>query len=287
MKHVVCFSGGHSSALVAIEVVRRFGSGEVILLNHDINPRVEDADVKRFKRDIAGHLGLPITHANYRRWSEWDQFDVCMYHSAFKAGDKTALCTHRLKTEPFQHYLAEQFPNRDCIIYYGFDASEGHRIQRRAQILGAQGYATDFPLARWERTIRSTREIGVEPPMTYSLFRHANCVGCLKAGRQHWYVVFCTRPDIWEKAKSAEDDIGYTIIKGVSMVELEPLFMRMRCAGVEATEKLAPQTFWARVRAAGINTDTDPVELLPCECTEAWEDPLLNVADLELRRLLT
>ena len=33
--HVVCFSGGHSSALVAIEVVRRYGRGDVVLLNHD------------------------------------------------------------------------------------------------------------------------------------------------------------------------------------------------------------------------------------------------------------
>lgn len=40
MKHIVCFSKGHSSALVAIEVVRRFGKENVILLNHDINPKV-------------------------------------------------------------------------------------------------------------------------------------------------------------------------------------------------------------------------------------------------------
>jgi hypothetical protein len=39
-RHVVCFSGGHSSALVAIEVVRRYGRNGVVLLNHDINPRV-------------------------------------------------------------------------------------------------------------------------------------------------------------------------------------------------------------------------------------------------------
>ena len=69
-KHVVCFSGGHSSALVAVEVVRRFGAADVVLLNHDINPRAEDDDVKRFKREVAAHLGLPITYASHPRWDE-------------------------------------------------------------------------------------------------------------------------------------------------------------------------------------------------------------------------
>ena len=36
MKHIVCYSGGHSSAVVALNVVDRFDSSNVILLNHDI-----------------------------------------------------------------------------------------------------------------------------------------------------------------------------------------------------------------------------------------------------------
>jgi PP-loop superfamily ATP-utilizing enzyme len=44
MKYIVCYSGGHSSALVAIEAVRKYGKENVILLNHDISPNVEDAD---------------------------------------------------------------------------------------------------------------------------------------------------------------------------------------------------------------------------------------------------
>lgn len=37
MKHIICYSGGHSSALVAIEVARKYGAGDVVLLNHDIH----------------------------------------------------------------------------------------------------------------------------------------------------------------------------------------------------------------------------------------------------------
>ena len=49
MTHIVCLSGGESSAIVAIEVCRKFGIDDVVLLNHDISSKVEDADVKRFK----------------------------------------------------------------------------------------------------------------------------------------------------------------------------------------------------------------------------------------------
>lgn len=268
MKHVCCYSGGHSSALVAIEVFRRFGREDLILLNHDINASVEDADIKRFKNDVANHIGVPITYANMEGWDSKDQFDVVVEAQAFKVGNGTALCTNRLKTAPFDVYLAKKFPDKDCVIYYGFDASEKQRIQRRSQILGIQGYKTEFPLAYWPRTIQSTEEVGIRPPLSYSLFKHANCVGCLKAGKQHWYVVYCTRPDVWRKAIWSEDEIGYTINKGVSLLQLEPLFKKMKEAGIEPTEKTPSAVFWRQVRSK----TEEPLELQlelelkPCEC---------------------
>jgi 3'-phosphoadenosine 5'-phosphosulfate sulfotransferase (PAPS reductase)/FAD synthetase len=270
MKHIICYSGGHSSALVAIEVARKYGTADLVLLNHDINPSVEHADIKRFKHEVAGYLGVPITYANYAGWETMDQFDIALKHSAFKAGNNV-ICTHRLKTEPFHKWLAQNHPGGDCVIYYGFDRSETARVQRRSQLLAVQGpgYPSDYPLAVWTtRTIRSTREIGIEPPMTYALFKHANCVGCIKASRQHWYVVFCSRPDIWEKAKAAEEEIGYTIMKKESLADVEPLFGRMRAAGVIAEEKVPGQTFWAAVRKLGIYVEDQPEDVLPCECTE-------------------
>lgn len=111
MKHIVCFSGGHSSAIAAVEVVRKFGAEDTILLNHDLCPRTEDADIKRFKKQVSDYLGVPITYANMPEWDVKDQFDVCMEIKAFKAGTQsTAFCTNRLKTEPFHKWLAEHYP---------------------------------------------------------------------------------------------------------------------------------------------------------------------------------
>lgn len=267
--HVVCFSGGHSSGLVAIEVVRRYPREEVVLLNHDINDRVEDPDIKRFKQQLADAIGLPITYANHPEVETKDQFDVCEDAGAFKAGNGHVLCTNRLKTLPFERWLKVHAPPGTATLYYGFDAGEGARIQRRATILAAQGYDTAYPLAHWPRTILSTREVRIEPPLTYSTYKHANCVGCLKAGRQHWYVVYCTRPDIWARAKLSEERIGYTILNGVSLVELEPLFADMVRAGVTPTEHVPQQAFWAeaRKRVRSLPVLEEERIVIPCECT--------------------
>ena len=269
MKHVICYSGGHSSALVAIEVARKFGTADLVLLNHDINLNVESADIKRFKKEVAEYLNIPISYANIADLPVEqipDQFDVCIKANAFKVGTGTELCTSRLKTEPFMKWLKKNHPDKDCIIYYGFDKNETARIQRRSGIMGGLGYKTDYPLALWQnRTIDSTLEIGISPPMQYESFKHANCIGCLKAGKQHWYIVYCQRPDIFDKAKQTEDKIGYSIIKDVYLDELEPIFDKMKNSGISTTEHTKGVTFWASVRAAGISTFPDDYNK-PCEC---------------------
>lgn len=268
MTHVICYSGGHSSALAAIEVRRRFPGEQVVLLNHDMAFWVEHADIKRFKREVAEHLGLPITYANYKD-AQLDQFDVCVEAGAFKVVNGQEFCTNRLKTRPFMQWLAENHPAGDCICYYGFDANEMGRVQRRSSFMAAAGYRTDFPLALWsDRTIFATEEIGIARPNTYSVFRHGNCVGCLKAGKQHWYIVYCERPDIWLKARWAEDEIGHSIHwddgEPVYLEEWEAEFEAMKQAGIPATEHIPHQRFWAGVRKA-IPIKQIPAQM-PCEC---------------------
>jgi hypothetical protein len=267
-KHVVCYSGGHSSALVAIEVARKFPGDEIVLLNHDLPFWVEDRDTKRFKQAVADYLGLQITFASHENGSK-DQFDVTVAKKAFKVGGGSELCTSVLKTEPFQRWLKENADQSNAICYYGLDANEPARIQRRSSIMGQMGWRTDYPVALWpQRTIYSTLEIGIPLPCSYGVFKHANCVGCLKAGLQHWYVVFCTRQDVWLKAKWAEDEIGYAIHKDkdgpVFLEDLEPRFQAMQDAGVEPTEQTPSGQFWSKAKKiVAIHATT---ETKPCEC---------------------
>lgn len=254
MKHIVCYSGGHSSALVAIEVVRRFGKENVVLLNHDLHFTVEHADIKRFKREVADYLGLPITFANYHNVN-FDQFDISVKEKGFKGKSSPEFCTSRLKTRPFMEWLETNAAGKNCTIYYGYDNTpkERARMQKRIGVLGSLGYKTDYPLALWvDRSILATEEIGIARPSTYDTFIHGNCIGCLKAGWQHWYIVYCTRQDIWLRGKWAEDEIGYAIHHDdsgpVYLEDMEPRFAKMQAAGIVPTERTAHQTFWAAAR---------------------------------------
>lgn len=278
MKHIVCFSGGHSSAIAAVEVVRKFGAEDAILLNHDLCPRTEDADIKRFKKQVSDYLGVPITYANMPGWDVKDQFDVCMEIKAFKAGaQSTAFCTNRLKTEPFHKWLSEHYPANppevrdDISLVYGFDANEQHRIRRRVGIMAAMGYQTEYPLT-WEvRTIHDIEEVGIERPKTYSIFNHANCTGCLKAGKQHWFVVYCLYPKIWEKAKLAEDTIGYSILKQGYLSDFEAEFAKLKF--LIGGEKMEERTYLSGTSLAGMSPTRSRVEndyyATPFEATEA------------------
>jgi hypothetical protein len=269
MKHIVLLSGGHSSGLVAIEVTRKFGKDHVTLLNHDLPLLIENYDIKRFKQEIADYVGIPITYASHIN-PDANQFSVCIQAKAFKVDNGSELCTSRLKNEPFMRWLKANHPEKDCIIYYGFDKNEMHRVQRRSSIMAAHGYKTDYPLALWvNRTIQESSEIGIAKPLGYSQFKHANCAGCLKAGWQHWYVIFCTRPDIWDMGKNAEDIIGYAIHHDESgpvyLEEMEKRFLVMRCAGIPATEHITHQQFWSQAKK--IIDITEQQSLLPCECS--------------------
>lgn len=269
MKHIVCFSGGHSSALVALEVVHKFGRDNVILLNHDINPSVESEDIKRFKREVADYLGLPITYANYedRRVEDIpDQFDVCKKIGIFSVRQGQELCTNRLKTRPFMKWLESNCDPSKTIVYYGFDANEMKRITRRTTVMGTAGWRTDYPLALWgDRKFSSTEDIGISKPLQYSQFKHANCIGCLKAGKQHWYVVYATRKDIWEKAIETEKLLKSSINHSFYLSEMESIYEEMLDKDIPITENIPHQAFWAAVWKKGINTVPDK-DAIPCEC---------------------
>lgn len=254
MKYVVCFSGGHSSALAAVETVRRFGSSQVILLNHDISPKVEAAKIKIFKQEVAASLSLPITYANCEDFEQMTPLALCRKYGRIKFRTGREICTYFLKTQPFYQWLEENYPvpkgciSKEIILIYGFSKPENNRIKRRRNHLYQMGYQSMYPLAEWDRTIQDIEEIGIRKPAVYDESKHANCIGCLKAGRQHWYKVYCCRREIFEEAKMVEDKIHFSIIKGAYLMELEPWFEQMKNAGIPATENMETHWFWKYAR---------------------------------------
>ena len=254
MKYVICYSGGKSSSECALTVAKKYGAENVVLLNHDINGHVEQECTKQLKKDVADYLGLDITYANHKNWDTATPISVCIDAGAWKVGSGAILCTSRLKTSPFKKWMLANDPECENVYIYGLDSDEPTRITRRSQVMGSMGYKTEYPMTWPKEEIVSLESIGIDPGSVYKTFNHSNCVGCLKAGWQHWYIVYCTRQDIWEEAKYGEDEIGYAIHKDkdgpVYLEEKEELFDAMVAAGVVPTEKIKPQTFWAAAKKA-------------------------------------
>ena len=250
MKYVVCYSGGHNSALAAVETVRRFGRENVILLNHNISSKVESIKIKEFKKRVAEYLHLQITFANCENFEEKTPLSLCLEHGRIKFRVGREICTYYLKTKPFYDWLEGNYPvekgsiSEEITLIYGFDSCEVRRIQRRRSFLLGIGYRSMYPLAEWERTIHEIEEIGISRPEVYRASKHANCDGCLKAGKQHWYKIYCCRPDIYEEAKEVEERLGYSIIKNEFLADLELEFERMRLAGIPASENMDSYWFW-------------------------------------------
>lgn len=255
MKYIVCFSGGHGSALTAVETVRRHGRENTILLNHDISNKVEDADVKRFKMEVADYLGVPIEYANRENFEEDTPLSLCRQKKMIRFGIGSSICTYYLKTEPFYQWLKDNYPvkkgqvSRDITLVYGFDASEPKRIERRRKYLLNQGYLSEYPMAEGcdENTLRDIRQLGIALPESYEYAKHANCKGCLKAGKQHWYMVYCLWPKIFDEAVETEKIVGFSIIKGHFLSDLAPLYEQMRIIGIEPNDNECSGSFWGRV----------------------------------------
>ena len=263
-KHIVALSGGESSAIVGIEVARKFGIENLVLLNHDINPAIEPADVKRFKQEVADYIGVPITYANHPDWETETPISLCVKAKTWiNPNGRTILCTNRIKTAPafdwyeknyqhgYYHYAEyqEAVIIEPDIVYFGFNANEPARITRRANMMGASGYKTDYPLALWtDRTIHSTAEIGIRPPLSYDKFKHANCIGCIKAGWQHWYIIYCEHPQVWQELLDGEESIGYPVHGFDFAEDKAEMFEKMKQANVPATEKIESGAFWALTR---------------------------------------
>ena len=73
------------------------------------------------------------------------------------------------------------------------------------------------------------------------------------------------RKDNWEKAKLAEESIGYSILKSQYLYELEEDFERMDALDIRTTEHERGVTFFARVRKTFKDIEEDE-DLKPCEC---------------------
>ena len=215
MLHVVKFSGGAASAVVA-SIVAKQNPGATVLLYHNTKTEPEDND--RFRRDVSHHLGLPITDISDGR-DIWQLFD----DEKFLGNQRLTPCSKRLKQDMGDRWIRQNLP---CTVYYGFTSDEQDRADRVTVKMEMMGASAGFPLIdlgipkkECLRRVVDCWEIAL--PEMYRWADHANCVPCVKGGLAYWGMVYRNARPAWDRAVAEEKRHGQQFLKSTRYGTLE------------------------------------------------------------------
>jgi len=78
-------------------------------------------------------------------------------------------------------------------------------------------------------------------------------------------LVYIYYPKIWQKAKLAEEVIGYSILKDTYLGDLEKMFEQMKELKILPTEHIQSQRYWADVKTKMKNINNSQFDLFTCE----------------------
>lgn len=252
-KHIVQFSGGAASALVAKMVVDKFGKENVILLHSDT--KAEDLDTYRFIEHVSNFLDVPITDASDGR-SLWQviEDEHCLPSSFIP------FCTRILKQEPADRYLK----SLDCqyTLYNGLGMEEWKRVakaQARAGIMDRKLVCPIFDAKISNQHVKNIirNEWKICLPNAYKTLEHNNCIPCFKAGQGHFRKVWQYYPEEFAKAVAMEELIGHTVFKKI-----------IRLFPTKVVEKISLTELEQKWRRGGEMDNLFGNDGIPCMCSE-------------------
>ena len=216
LKHIVMFSGGASSSVMAEMVVKEHGRENTVLLFTPTYAEHKDAD--RFRHQVANRLEMPITVVADGRdlWTLIEE-NNCLpgFHIPF--------CTTELKIKQSRKYW--KMINDDFIVYFGYGMEEWRRVQKQLARLEIEGVKSKYPVFdkkitndEVKRIIREEWKICLPEP--YKYLEHNNCIPCFKGGKGHFEKVARYYPNEFKRAMALEEKIGYTVFKDITLKEI-------------------------------------------------------------------
>lgn len=216
-KHIVFYSGGIGSWATAKRVIAKHGKENVILLFTDT--LIEDEDLYRFIDETVAEMGCEY----YRVADGRTPFEV--YKDVrFLGNSRLAPCSHKLKQEPAKKWITANFAPDQCVLYLGIDWTEEHRTA--APRRNWAPYSVEFPMCEEPyvdkaEMIAELERLGIKQPRLYAQgYSHNNCSGgCCRAGQGHWAHVLDTRPEVFAKWESMEEDMRQHLDKDISMLK--------------------------------------------------------------------
>jgi len=215
MLTVSYFSAGVSSAVATKLVIDQI---DRIFYTHidDQHP-----DTMRFVKDCEIWFGKPIEVWQSPYFKTVDA--VCRYRKFLKNRNSGAPCTEKLKRDVRKQFEYEQRGN--LRIMWGMDYTEVDRAERIKVYM--PDYEHIFPLIDRHLSKENAHEImrasGIKRPAMYDLgYHNNNCIGCIKGGMGYFNHIRIDWPEVFVSRAKLERDIGFSIIEGVFLDELDP-----------------------------------------------------------------
>tara|TARA_R100000781_G_C4056698_1_gene119600 strand:+ start:145 stop:930 length:786 start_codon:yes stop_codon:yes gene_type:complete len=216
-QHIVMYSGGKASFLVAHKVKERYPQDDIVLLFSDT--KTEDEDLYRFLREGASKLDLPLIEICDGR-DIWKVFK----DTRFLGNNRVPVCSRILKQEISRTWVDENYSEPSNVtIHFGIDWTEAHRAERIPKHW--EPYGVDFPLlwepvADKEEADELIESLNFEPPRLYALGApHNNCGGlCVRAGHAHFKWALTALPERYKEWEEKEEELRQHLDANVSIL---------------------------------------------------------------------
>lgn len=209
MRYVSWFSAGAASA-VATKLILGKKDGIPVEI-HNIFLQEEHPDNQRFLADCEKWFGQEIIRHRDTKYNA-SIYEV-FRRERFINSPFGAACTTRLKR---RFYKEINEPGDIVVVGFTNDVSDIERFER----LQDQNNDLVYEAPLIERKLNKNdclqiiKDQGIPLPAMYLLgYQNNNCIGCVKGGMGYWNKIRKDFPDIFERFKQLEEDIGHTSFK--------------------------------------------------------------------------
>lgn len=190
----------------------------------DVNDQHEDS--MRFIKDCEKAIGKPITILKSKQYKSVEE---CVrtfggFRSLNGGGSEFIPCTAWMKKRIRQEWESDH-PEYEITYVWGFDNDERNRAERMKEM--HPDYTHIFPLidkllSKEDVHGYFAEHFTFKRPLMYDLgFPNNNCVGCIRGGMGYWNNIRIYFPEVFKARAKLERDIGYSIIRGVFLDELD------------------------------------------------------------------
>ncbi|MBK3745686.1 phosphoadenosine phosphosulfate reductase family protein [Paraburkholderia aspalathi] len=202
-KQIISFSGGAASFAAAHLAVEKYGRENVLLVFCDT--LIEDPDLYRFIEEGSRALGCELIKLQDGR-DPWQVF----LKEKYMGNSRIAPCTVELKGKTFAKWLSKSYAPDECVIHFGFDWTEAHRLSKAQQNWAPYTCVSLLngpPYLSREQVFQIVDDYDIELPRLYDLgFSHNNCGGfCVRAGQAHYRNLLEKLPEVYTRHENSQE----------------------------------------------------------------------------------